>query len=74
MNKATGVDRPEPGVPSQRTPFLWSRPDLYATRIGFGLEIGGRGESTRQRDLPEGRRVSWRVPPHVLTKRQERRD
>jgi len=31
---------------------------LYATRIGFGLAIAGRGESTGQRDLPEGRRVS----------------
>jgi hypothetical protein len=31
---------------------------LYATRIGFGLEIEGRGESTGQRVLPEGHRVS----------------
>jgi uncharacterized membrane protein len=31
---------------------------LYATRIGFGLQIAGRGESIGQRDLPEGRRVS----------------
>jgi hypothetical protein len=30
----------------------------YTTRIGFGLQIAGKGESTGQRDLPEGCRVS----------------
>jgi hypothetical protein len=30
----------------------------YATRIGFGLEIVGEGESVTQRDLPGGVRVS----------------
>jgi hypothetical protein len=31
---------------------------LYATRIGFGLPVAGEGESTGQRDLPGGCRVS----------------
>jgi hypothetical protein len=31
---------------------------LYTTRVGFGLEITGRGESSGKRDLPSGRRVS----------------
>jgi uncharacterized membrane protein YphA (DoxX/SURF4 family) len=31
---------------------------LYATRIGFGLEIAGKGESIAQRDKPDGSRVS----------------
>lgn len=31
---------------------------LYATRIGFGLEIQGEGESVVRQDLAEGRRVS----------------
>lgn len=30
----------------------------YATRIGFGLEIDGAGESLGQRDLPDGSSVS----------------
>src|SRR3954469_7849303 len=30
----------------------------YATRIGFGLEVAGEGESVGERDLPGGRRVS----------------
>src|SRR5262249_34443556 len=30
----------------------------YATRIGFGLQVAGEGESLGERDLPEGRRVS----------------
>jgi DoxX-like family len=31
---------------------------LYATRIGFGLQITGKGESIGQRELSEGRRAS----------------
>ncbi len=31
---------------------------LYTTRIGFGLQVSGEGESTAQRDLPGGCRVS----------------
>ncbi|MFI5455879.1 MAG: DoxX-like family protein [Isosphaerales bacterium] len=30
----------------------------YATRIGFGIEIAGEGESLGERDLPQGCRVS----------------
>ena len=30
----------------------------YSTRLGFGLEIAGEGESTGQRDLPDGTRAS----------------
>ena len=30
----------------------------YATRIGFGVEVAGEGESTGQRDLPDGSRGS----------------
>ena len=43
---------------------------LYATRIGFGLVIAGEGESTGQRDLPGGERVSalkfWSSAPLSL--------
>jgi DoxX-like family len=31
---------------------------LYTTRIGFGLKVTGKGESTGQRDLPGGCRAS----------------
>jgi DoxX-like family len=31
---------------------------LYATRIGFGLQIEGKGESIAQRDLSDGSRIS----------------
>jgi hypothetical protein len=41
------------------------RPDVihpqqfrYATRIGFGMNIHGTGETVGQRDLPDGRRTS----------------
>ena len=30
----------------------------YATRIGFGLEVSGNGETTGQRDLPDGSSTS----------------
>src|SRR5262249_53315986 len=30
----------------------------YATRIGFGMEVAGEGESLGQRELPDGRRAS----------------
>ena len=31
---------------------------LYATRIGFGLEVAGKGESRGERDLASGARTS----------------
>jgi hypothetical protein len=42
----------------------------YATRIGFGLEVCGEGESTGERDLTVGRRVSslkfWSDDPRSI--------
>ena len=45
---------------------------LYSTRIGFGLKIGGEGESTGTREGPDGARVSalsfWSADPKSLIK------
>lgn len=43
---------------------------LYSTRIGFGMRIDGEGESTGERDLPSGERLSalkfWSDDPKSL--------